>query len=326
MIERMPVPAFFELTRRELADLLGKAPKANILFNKVYRQRHLTDGFTFELPTVVARFESSDGTRRYLLQLHDGETIESVQIPEAGRFTFCVSSQVGCALACTFCLTGQLGLKRNLSAGEIVSQVVLLRGEIPSERFSVVLMGMGEPMQNYENVMKAIEILTDDHGIALPLKRMTLSTAGLVPGIDRLGTERLFPNLSISLTGTTDALRDELMPINKKYPIRDVVAAVQRLSPSRRKRVMFEYVMIKDLTDSLADAARLVALLRDLGAKVNLIPLNPSVEIPYERPGDAAILQFHKLLVQNGITTFIRKNRGNDVSGACGQLKKTVGV
>ncbi len=306
-------------TRREIAGKLGSIARANRLFQAAYREFSVPH----KLPEVVNRFRSDDGTDRYLLRLEDGETVESVLIPGNGRFTFCVSSQVGCALACTFCLTGQLGLTRNLSAGEIVSQVLLLRLRIAVSRFSVVLMGMGEPLQNYENVMKAIEILSDDHGIALPLRRITLSTAGLVPGIDRLGREKQFPNLSISLTGSTDAVRDELMPVNRKYPIREVLAAVGRLSAQRRKRVMFEYVMMKDVTDSLSDARSLAGLLRGLGSKVNLIPLNPSPDIPYRRSDDPDILRFQKILIENGIATFIRKNRGNDVSGACGQLKKT---
>ena len=275
---------------------------------------------------IVHCFESLDGTRRYLVRLHDGETVESVVIPARGRFTFCVSSQVGCGLACKFCLTGQLGLTRNLSAAEIVSQVLLLLEEIQesSPRLSIVFMGMGEPLQNYANVVKTIEILTDDKGLAVPLRRITLSTAGLVPGIDHLAQERLFPNLSISLTGATDSVRDELMPINRRYPIREVIEAVRRLPDSRRKRVMFEVVMIKGVTDSTDDAQRLSDLLHGLRSKVNLIPLNESPDIPFKRAAHADILQFQQVLIGNGIATFIRKNRGNDVSGACGQLRRGI--
>jgi 23S rRNA (adenine2503-C2)-methyltransferase len=285
--------------------------------------------FRAPLPAILDRFPSRDGTERFLIQLEDGEAVESVRIPEDGRSTLCVSTQVGCALACKFCLTGQLGLTRNLSAGEIVSQVVLLRqsaAKAPKAntgRFSVVLMGMGEPLQNYENVLKAIEILSDDHGVALPLRRITLSTAGLVPGLDRLAAERLFPNVSISLTGATDEIRDELMPINRKHPIGAVIDAVRRFPLSRQKRVMFEYVMIKELTDPPADAERLARLLGGLRCKVNLIPLNESPDLPFRRSELPDILRFQQILLRNGIATFIRKNRGNDVSGACGQLKKT---
>jgi 23S rRNA (adenine2503-C2)-methyltransferase len=282
----------------------------------------LAHSLTLELPTITSQFESEDGTRRYLLRVGDGETVESVLIPSSDRATFCISSQIGCALGCTFCLTGQLGLTRDLSTGEIVSQVLLLRRETSQRRFSVVLMGMGEPLQNYDNVVKAIGILHDDHGLALPLSRITLSTAGLVPAIDRLAKERVFPNLSISLTGVTNETRDALMPINRKYPIEAIFDCVRKLPASRQGRVMFEYVMIKDVTDSEQDAHTLSTLLQGMTAKVNLIPLNPAPEIPFERADLDAILRFQEILLSNGTAAFIRRNRGNDVSGACGQLKK----
>lgn len=317
--------SFFDYTRTELAELLGSTARATRLYHSVYRDRvDAAERFDLALPSVVSRFESADGTRRYLLRLADGEAVEGVLIPEKQRFTFCISSQVGCALACEFCLTGQLGLTRNLSAGEIVSQVMVMMAEIPlgaANRFSVVLMGMGEPLQNYDNVLKAIQILADDHGLALPLHRITLSTAGLLPGLERLSREPLFPNLSISLTGATNQVRDRLMPINQKYPIEDVVEFVRGLPVSRRKRVMFEYVMIKGVTDSSGDAMRLSELLRGLRAKVNLIPLNESPDLHFERTDYADILRFQQILLNAGITTFIRKTRGDDVSGACGQLK-----
>jgi len=184
-------------------------------------------------------------------------------------------------------------------------------------------MGMGEPLQNYDNVLKAIRILADDHGLALPLHRITLSTAGLVPGIQRLVKETLFPNISISLTGATNEKRDALMPINQKYPIEEILRAVRGLPGSRRKRVMFEYVMIKGATDSLDDARRLSELLGGLGSKVNLIPLNESPDIVgFRRPDRDAVLRFHGVLLESDIPTFIRKTRGEDVYGACGQLKK----
>jgi len=275
----------------------------------------------YVLPVIVNRFVSSDGTRRYLLRLDDGEIVESVLIPRDDRVTFCISSQVGCALGCTFCLTGQLGLTRDLSSEEIVSQVMVLLKET-AQRFSVVLMGMGEPLQNYDNVLRAIYALHDDHGLKVPMNRITVSTAGLVPAIERLANEPLFPNLSISMTGVTNKTRDALMPINRKYPIEAVIEALRKLPHARQKRVMFECVMIKDMTDSPADAETLSRLVRGLSVKVNLIPLNPSPEIPFQRSDSDAILRFQEILVRNGTATFIRKNRGNDVSGACGQLKK----
>jgi 23S rRNA (adenine2503-C2)-methyltransferase len=273
--------------------------------------------------SVRSRFPSADGTQRLVLKLHDEELIESVLIPRPDRATFCISSQVGCGLACSFCLTGLLGFTRDLSADEIISQVLLLQN-YTTGRFSVVFMGMGEPLQNYENVMEAIRFLHDDHGLKLPMSRITISTAGLIPGIERLAVEPLFPNLSISLTGATNRTRDELMPINRRYPIEAVIDTVRKLPPMRQKRVMLECVMIKGVTDSIEDATALSNLLRDLRVKVNLIPLNPAEEIPFERAEDDAILRFQEILVRNGTATFIRKNRGNDVSGACGQLMKKI--
>jgi 23S rRNA (adenine2503-C2)-methyltransferase len=268
-------------------------------------------------------FMSHDGTRRFLIGLDDGESIESVLIPRPDRVTLCISSQAGCGLGCTFCLTGQLGFIRDLSADEIIQQILLMLDDA-GRRFSVVFMGMGEPLQNYDNVLAAIRFMHDDHGLALPMSRITVSTAGLLPGIQRLAEETLFPNLSISLTGVTNRTRDVLMPINRKYPIEAVMEIVRALPLSRQKRVMFECVMIKGLTDSRDDAATLSRLLHGMRVKVNLIPLNPAEEIPFERAEDDAILRFQEILVHNGIATFIRKTRGTDVSSACGQLKKKI--
>jgi 23S rRNA (adenine2503-C2)-methyltransferase len=210
---------------------------------------------------------------------------------------------------------------RDLAADEIVEQLTVLQSfGRRAERFSVVLMGMGEPLANYDNVLEAIRFFHDDHGLKMPMSRITVSTAGLVPAVRRLGNEVLFPNLSISLTGVRDGVRDKLMPINRKYPIEQIMEAVCELPPQRRKRVMFECVMIKGLTDSVEDAEELSRLVRGMNVKVNLIPLNPAEEIPFERSGEDAILQFQEVLIRNGVATFIRKNRGNDVSGACGQL------
>jgi len=315
--------SFFEYRRAEVAKIVGKPALATQLFQSVY-QHHSNDAGPFDvsLPGIVRSFQSEDGTQRFLLRLEDGEMIESVIIPGEERLTFCVSSQVGCALACTFCLTGLLGLTRNLTTGEIVAQVVLLARASAAARFSIVLMGMGEPLQNYDNVLKAIAILNDDHGYRLTSRRITLSTAGLVPGLERLSRETLFPNLCISLTGATNAQRDQLMPINRKYPIEEVLAVVRSLPPQRQKRVMLEYVMIKDVTDSLDDAQALSNLIGNMPVKVNLIPFNPASELGYARSEDAAVLRFHGYLLQKGIATFVRRSRGGDVSGACGQLMK----
>jgi 23S rRNA (adenine2503-C2)-methyltransferase len=272
---------------------------------------------------VEKSFSSHDGTQRFLMRLNDGELIESVLIPRHDRSTLCISSQVGCGLGCAFCLTGQLGFTRDLTFHEMISQVFLMLNETPS-RFSIVLMGMGEPLQNYENVMRAIHFFHDDHGLRLPMPRITISTAGLVPAIERLAREPLFPNLSISLTGVTSRTRDALMPINRKYPIEAIMDTVRKLPPARQKRVMFECVMIKGLTDSIEDAQTLSQLVRGMRVKVNLIPLNAADEIPFDRSDDDAILRFQEILVRNSTATFIRKNRGNDVSSACGQLRNRI--
>jgi 23S rRNA (adenine2503-C2)-methyltransferase len=323
--------SFFDQSRQDLLALVERPAKAARLFRDVYRHaaalpENVSSQLSAALPAIHQRFDSSDGTRRYLLKLADNQTIESVLIPREDRVTFCISSQIGCALACSFCLTGQLGLLRDLTAGEIVSQVMVLRDEAarvyPGLRFSIVLMGMGEPLQNVENVLKAIHILHDDNGLAIPPARITLSTAGLVPGIERLAKERVFPNLSISLTGATNDTRDRLMPINRKYPIEAVMDAVRRIPASRHDRVMFECVMIKGLTDTLEEARDLVRHLKGMRVKVNLIPLNPAPEVPFERSEDDQVFRYQQVLLDAGITTFIRKNRGNDVYGACGQLKK----
>jgi 23S rRNA (adenine2503-C2)-methyltransferase len=272
------------------------------------------------LVTIHKSFTSEDGTVRYLLRLDDGELAETVLIPREDRVTICISSQIGCALGCTFCLTGQLGLIRDLTTEEIIAQAVSVRGN--ASRFSIVLMGMGEPLANYENVMEAVRFFHDDHGLKLPMSRITISTAGLVPAIRRLGREPLFPNLSISLTGMRNETRDVLMPINRKYPIEELIETVRELPPRRQKRVMFECVMLKGVTDSLADAERLSDLVEGMPVKINLIPLNAAADIPYERSADESVRRFQDVLLSRGVATFIRKNRGNDVSAACGQLKK----
>jgi len=331
-----PVESFFNHSRLDLLAWVDRPARAARAFRAVYREgvasldqiasippasrRALVESFHLDLPPIAERFDSEDGTRRFLLRLNDGKAVEAVLIPTEDRDTFCISSQIGCALGCTFCLTGQLGLIRDLSAGEIVSQVLVLWREAGRRRFSIVLMGMGEPLQNYDSVVKAMNILHDDHGLSVAPARITLSTAGLLPGLERIAQEELFPNVSISLTGVTDIVRDSLMPINRKYPIDMIMDWVRNLPASRQDRVMFECVMIKDVTDSLEDARVLANLLHGLRAKVNLIPLNATKEIPFRRAEDADILRFQEVLIRSGIATFVRRNRGNDVSGACGQL------
>ncbi len=330
----------FDFERPELAAQLTPSYRATQIFKGVYQRwvtrfeeitdlpkaerSRLQDEWTLEPPRTHRRFDSVDGTRRYLVGLEDDELAETVFIPEEHRNTICISSQVGCALACTFCLTGKIGLKRHLSAGEIVGQVVAAQRDNLSvarkDDFNIVLMGMGEPLHNYDNVMKAIRILHDPEGMNMSMSRFTLSTAGMLPAIERLATEPDIPNLAISLTGATNEKRDVLMPINKKYPIAQLLEAVRRFPLKHRQRVTFEYVLLKGVTDSLDDAKALVTLLKGMPAKVNLIPLNEAEELDYERPSDSAIDRFRRTLTENGIDAFVRKNRGNDISAACGQL------
>ena len=334
--------SFFDHEREELAGILTPAYRSNQIFKSVYHhwldtfdtmtvlpkpaRAELAKSWNIELPKVHRRFDSADGTRRYLVTLADGEYAETVFIPEEHRNTICISSQVGCALACTFCLTGQLGLTRNLSAGEIVTQVLIAQRDnldwAHRDSFNIVLMGMGEPLHNYDNVMKAIRILNDPEGLNMSMGRITLSTAGLLPAIERLASEPTIPNLAISLTGAINAKRDVLMPINKKYPIEDLLEAVRRFPLKHRQRVTFEYVLLAGVTDFPEDAHALVKLLSGLRAKVNLIPLNEAEELPYRRPADQAVDRFQRILIDHHISAFVRKNRGNDVSAACGQLKK----
>jgi 23S rRNA (adenine2503-C2)-methyltransferase len=330
---------FFDYERSELASMFDPSFRATQIYKSVYQlgfddfesmtdlpkalRISLTEEWDIKLPAVHRRFDSSDGTRRYLVRLSDGEMAETVYIPEENRDTICISSQIGCALACTFCLTGQLGLIRHLSAGEIVTQALIAQRQNISDRgFNVVLMGMGEPLHNYDNVMKAIRILHDEEGLNMSMSRITLSTAGLLPEIERLADEPMIPNLAISLTGATNEKRNQLMPINRRYPIEQLLNAVRKFPFKHRQRVTFEYVLLRGVTDAPEDALHLVKLLKGMRAKVNLIPLNEAEELAYRRPSDAAIERFRRVLADHHIDAFVRKNRGNDISAACGQLKK----
>jgi 23S rRNA (adenine2503-C2)-methyltransferase len=282
----------------------------------------LASAFHLSTPEVLRQERSADGTAKFLLRLEDGQLIESVFIPDTPANTFCLSTQVGCAMGCGFCLTGKMGIVRNLTAGEIVGQVrVLTRAlEMTQSRFNIVLMGMGEPLHNYDAVMKALRILNDEHGLAVNPRRVTLSTVGVLPGLERLATEPLMPNLAISLHATTEEQRDLLVPINRKYGLEDLLDACRRFPIKRRARITFEYVMLKDVNDTDEDARRLVRLLHGIKAKVNLLPLNEAAGIPYERPSDGRVNRFAKILADRGVTVSVRKSRGRDIRAACGQL------
>jgi 23S rRNA (adenine2503-C2)-methyltransferase len=282
----------------------------------------LSSDFTIATPLLAHRDTSIDGTEKFLLKLGDGRLVEAVFIPDTPAMTFCISTQVGCAMACAFCLTGRMGLVRNLTAGEIVGQVRVLvhATNLHDTSFNIVLMGMGEPLHNYDETMKAIRILCDEHGFALPARRITLSTVGLLPQLERLAREPLMPNLAISLHAPTDVQRGELVPINRKWGIAEIIAACKRFPLKKRSRITFEYVLLAGVNDRPEDAHKLARLLQGVKAKVNLIPLNAAAGIPFERPSDAAVDRFAKIVAEHDVTVSVRKSRGRDIRAACGQL------
>jgi 23S rRNA (adenine2503-C2)-methyltransferase len=289
----------------------------------------LAERYTVGRPSIARALASEDGTQKWLLHFADGQEAESVHIPEEDRGTLCVSSQVGCTLTCKFCHTGTQTLVRNLTAGEIVGQVMHARdalGEWPSpaedrQLTNIVMMGMGEPLYNYDNVAKALKIIMDHEGLSISKRKITLSTAGVVPLIERCGTE-LGVNLAVSLHAVTDELRDRIVPINRKYPIAELLEACRHYpGSSNARRITFEYVMLRDVNDSPADARELVRLLRDIPAKVNLIPFNPWPGAPFDCSTDSAIAAFARIVNDAGYSSPVRTPRGRDILAACGQLK-----
>jgi 23S rRNA (adenine2503-C2)-methyltransferase len=282
----------------------------------------LTTDFLLTTPAAVQREVSSDGTEKFLLRLADGRHIESVFIPDTPANTFCVSTQIGCAMACAFCLTGKMGLVRNLTAGEIAGQVRVLAAALGlrDKKFNIVLMGMGEPLHNYDETMRALRILADEHGFAMSARRITLSSVGLLPALERLAAEPVMPNLAISLHAPTDLQRGELVPINKKYGVQEIIEACSRFPLNRRSRITFEYVLLAGVNDSPQDATRLARLVARVKSKVNIIPLNAAAGIPFERPSDEVIDRFAKIVADHGVPVSVRKSRGRDIRAACGQL------
>ena len=282
----------------------------------------LAETLTIATPALETRQTSEDGTTKFLLKLADGRHIEAVYIPDTPAQTFCVSTQVGCAMGCTFCLTGKMGLVRNLSAGEIAGQVRVLAHatSLAGTPFNIVLMGMGEPLHNYDATMKALGMIADEQGLAVHPRRVTLSTVGLVPGIERLATEPLMPNLAISLHATTEEQRGKIVPINRKYSLRDLIDACRRFPLAKRRRITFEYVLLNGVNDTPEDARRLATLLAGIKAKVNLLPLNEAPGIPFTRPSDDRVNAFAKILADRDIIVSVRKSRGRDIRAACGQL------
>jgi 23S rRNA (adenine2503-C2)-methyltransferase len=291
--------------------------------------------------------QGSDGTRKYLFNLEDGQGVEAVLIPIEGRNTLCISSQVGCAMACEFCLTGTYKLTRNLSTAEIVNQIMAVKRDLlenpvstgipapdadqddesdeeqgtPNAIRNIVLMGMGEPLHNLDNVIPAIQIMIDGNGLQLSNRRVTVSTCGLVPEMERLGREIPNVNLAVSLNATTDELRDRIMPVNRRYPLKELMRACRNFPLPGRRKVTFEYVMLGGINDSLEDAKRLLRLISDIPNKVNLIPFNEHEGCDFKAPTRAAIDAFHKYLIDRHVTVITRDSRGGDISAACGQLK-----
>jgi len=289
-------------------------------------RQDLASRHTLGLPEIARVYDSADGTRRYLLRLDDGRTVETVLMPEGERDTICISSQVGCPVDCKFCMTALLGLERSLTAGEIVGQVLLVARENrlrqDGGRLNIVMMGQGEPLLNLENVVKATRILLDPAGFALSPRRITVSTAGIVPKIAELGREPVRPKLAISLNASTEESRRELMPITRKYHLKDLLAACREYPLRPWEKLTFEYVLLKGVNDSDADARRVVKLLSNLNCKVNLIALNPGPEIPYETPSPERVAAFQGI-VRRAVPCFVRKPRGLDIYAACGQLKRS---
>lgn len=319
-------------------------------FPQALRSKLVGDGYSIGMPVVERRFVSKDGTVRYLIALADGQTVETIWMPEgdggeagdgteAGdsaqnsprgwdRATICVSSQVGCAVDCQFCLTALLGVKRNLTAGEIVGQVlkVLTDQNVspPQDRVNLVFMGMGEPFLNYDNFIKAARLLVEEVGVAE--SRMTVSTAGIVPRIHDFGLEAIRPKLAISLNASNDETRTRLMPINRKWSLDALITAARDFPLRNRERLTFEYVLLDGVNDDTTNAEEVVTLLRGLPSKVNLIALNPGPGIDFATPTADRVSAFQNVLIKSGIPTFVRRPRGRDIFAACGQLKRTVEI
>lgn len=336
------------LYRQRLAGLEGIST-----LPKPLRSRLIAEGYRTGFPTVEQRFVSVDGTVRYLVCFSDGQTVESVWMPDGDgvedteellpgqeaprlgrtdatnrRGTICLSSQAGCAVNCKFCMTALLGLQRNLTAGEILGQVLLILNdhkiEIGRDRINLVFMGQGEPFLNYENFIRAVRLLVEGAGI--PESRMTVSTSGIVPRMADLGREAVRPHLAISLNGSNDEVRERVMPINRKWNVEAILEAARDFPLRARERLTFEYVLLSGVNDAEENAREVILRLRGIRAKVNLIALNPGPEIPFETPSVEAVGAFQRILVDAGIPTYLRRPRGLDIYAACGQLKRTTGL
>ncbi|RUM64661.1 MAG: 23S rRNA (adenine(2503)-C(2))-methyltransferase RlmN [Sulfurimonas sp.] len=349
-------PSLMDYTLSELESLISPKFRVKQIYGWLYHnfassyedmknipkamKEELSQKYLVNPLSIKNKEESTDGTIKYLLELQDGKTMEAVwlkmkdeQFDESGnicqeaKYTICVSTQVGCKVGCTFCLTAKGGFTRDLSAGEIVAQVVTLKRDNEhkhSRKINIVYMGMGEPLDNLTNLAKAIEIFKEDKGLSIGGKRQTVSTSGLSSKIDKLGEMDLGVHIAISLHAVDDELRSELIPMNKAHNIQSIMDAVKRFPIDTRKRVMFEYLVIKGKNDDIGSAKKLVKLLADIKAKVNLIYFNPYPGTPYNRPSKASMLSFQEYLVKHGLLCTIRDSKGIDISAACGQLKEKV--
>ena len=349
-------PSLMDYTQKELTQLVKPSFRAKQIYGWLYHsyvtdyddmknipkslREELAEKYLINPLTIANKEESSDGTIKYLLELQDGKTMEAVwlkmketqldcngEIVQEAKYTICVSTQVGCKVGCTFCLTAKGGFTRDLTAGEIVAQVVTLKRDNEhkhNRKINIVYMGMGEPLDNLTNLTKAIEIFKEDEGLCIGGKRQTVSTSGLSTKIDKLGEMDLGVHIAISLHAVDDKLRSELIPMNKAHNINSIIEAVKRFPIDTRKRVMFEYLVIKGKNDDLGSAKKLVKLLADIKAKVNLIYFNPYPGTTYDRPSKEDMVAFQEYLVNHGLLCTIRDSKGIDISAACGQLKEKV--
>ncbi len=334
----MPRLPLIGLNVAEIEQTLGvPAFRARQVYEAVYRQhardaesittlpKPLRGQITIGLPGVAQRFESADGTVRYLLTLEDGKTVETVFMPEEGRDTICISSQVGCPVDCQFCLTALMGLERNLSAGEIVAQVLHVAAQHSldprSRQMNVVMMGQGEPLLNLANVLKATRLLVDPAGVGMSHRRITVSTSGILPRIEELAADPDRPKLAISLNASHQEQREQLMPITRKWRLSELMEVCRRYPLRPWEKLTFEYVLLRGVNDTPADARRVVRLIDGINCKVNLIALNPGPGIAFEMPDPAAVEEF-QTIVRRAVPCFLRKPRGRDIYAACGQLKR----
>ena len=335
---------FFDLTREELREFvkseIGESTyRADQVFEWVYKKKctdpelmsnvsksmrtELLKRFSFKDAEIAQRQISADGTRKYLIRYPSGDSVESVMIKQPARMTLCVSSQVGCGMGCAFCRTATMGFKRHLSLGEILAQVraVIKDAEQFNDMFSnIVFMGMGEPLHNWKNVARACRVLTDDLGFGMGPRKITVSTSGLVPSIKKFGAENVPVNLAVSLNATTNEVRTKIMPVNKAYPIEELLQALREYPLGPRKKITIEYVMLAGVNDFKDDLARLPKLLTNIRCKVNLIPYNENAGLGFKQPSSEIISRWHDELIRRGIDTTIRWSKGNDIQAACGQL------